>query len=292
IRRHFAKVLTDLSRKSGQYPKSLTLQGVDNGEWVASGGFADVWKGHLEDGQVVSIKRPRIARSQAVGFLKLWSREIILWSQLSHPNVLPLYGIYYLEDVESSPVCMVSPWMENGNLVQFLRSTADKINRLLLTLDIASGLEYLHEQGIIHGDLKGLNILVTSAPVRACITDFGLSNIIASQIPELTSDNRSSTQGGTLAWQAPETMRHINPSKSTRESDMYSFACVCYELFTGKPPFCETETFRDVTIMLKVLNGDRPSRPASSELNDTVWNCMTDCWKAQPAERPTATDIV
>ncbi|KAJ7586545.1 kinase-like domain-containing protein, partial [Mycena floridula] len=131
-----------------------------------------------------------------------------------------------------------------------------------------------------------LNVLVTPSR-RACIMDFGLSTIAASQM--ITSSN-SSSNAETLAWQAPETMIHV--SRNTQKSDMYSFACVCYEVFTGKPPFCELEMIREMAIMLKVLNNERPTRPASSKLNDTVWNCMTDCWKHNPDERPTAEEIV
>ncbi|KAJ7586419.1 kinase-like protein, partial [Mycena floridula] len=141
---------------------------------------------------------------------------------------------------------------------------------------------YLHDQSIIHGDLKALNVLVMPS-LRACIMDFGLSTIAASQ---MTTSSSSSNNAGTLAWKAPETIRHVDGN--TQKSDMYSFACVCYEVFTRKPPFCEKEKFNEVAIMLKVLNNERPTRPASSELNDTVWNCMGDCWKHNPDERPTA----
>ncbi|KAJ7588426.1 kinase-like domain-containing protein, partial [Mycena floridula] len=211
---------------------------------------------------------------------------IIIWSQLSHPNLLPLCGIYYLDHRETSQTCIVSPWMEHGNLLKFLTTAPKQVNRSSLILDIASGLEYLHKQTIIHGDLKALNVLVTPS-LRACIMDFGLSTIAASQ---MTTSSSSSNNAGTLAWKAPETIRHVDGN--TQKSDMYSFACVCYEVFTGKPPFCEKEKFNEVAIMLKVLNNERPTRPASSELNDTVWNCMMDCWKHNPDERPTAEEIV
>ncbi|KAJ6596166.1 kinase-like domain-containing protein, partial [Mycena vulgaris] len=266
---------------------------------VASGGFSDVWKGSLSDGQVVAIKRPRISLLQMKQLASGWSREIVLWRQLTHPNVLPLYGIYQMKDSYNSPVCMVSPWMKYGNVVQFLdvHSSSGIVSRSSLVLDIASGLDYLHQQSIIQGDLKGatkLNVLVKPS-LRACIADFGLSTIAASQIPRITST--SSNRGGTLAWQAPETMSLDHPTKNTPESDIYSFACVCYEVlrlrvFTGKPPFCESEMFRDVAIMLKVLAGERPARPSSTQLTDTIWECVTDCWKQRPEERLKSSEIV
>ncbi|KAJ7587517.1 kinase-like domain-containing protein [Mycena floridula] len=290
VRRHFTKVLTRLSSTSTLYPECLTVRPLDPGRWVDGGGFADVYRGFLSAGQVVSIKRPRIPLWQMEEFLKSWSREIILWSQLSHPNILPLYGIYYLDDPHGSPVCMISPWMDHGNIVQFLKSPPEHINRLALIQDISCGIQYLHHNSIIHGDLKGANILVT-AMHRACIADFGLSDIATSQFP-IMSSSKSSNQGGTMPWQAPETLRYPNPTRNTRQSDMYAFACVCCEVFTGKPPFCETENLRELLIRNMVLDGQRPKRPASSELTNALWDCILDCWKHDPDERPTAEEMI
>ncbi|KAJ7586407.1 kinase-like domain-containing protein [Mycena floridula] len=287
VRSCFSRAMARLCRKTGLYPECLTLNGLQQiGGRVDGGGFGDVSIGRLQ-GVKVSLKTPRVAQRDLKRLLKDFSREIIIWSQLSHPNVLPLYGIYYLNDRETFRACIVSPWMENGNLLQFLNEAPyECVNRSCLILDIACGLQYLHQQSIIHGDLKALNVLVTPS-FRACIMDFGLSTVAASQM--ITSSS-SSNNAGTLAWQAPETMSHVD--RNTQKSDMYSFACVCYEVFTGKPPFCEKENFRDVAIMLKVLNKERPMRPASSKLNDTVWNYMEDCWKHDPNERPTAEEGV
>ncbi|KAJ7586517.1 kinase-like protein [Mycena floridula] len=275
-----------LCRKTGLYPECLTLKGLQQiGRPVDGGGFGDVSIGLLR-GAKVSIKTPRVPQRDLETLLKDFSREIIIWSQLSHPNVLPFYGIYYPDHREISRVCIVSPWMDHGNLLQFLKTASEQVNRSSLILDIAFGLQYLHEQSIIHGDLKALNVLVTPS-LRACIMDFGLSTISASQ---MITSSASSNNAGTVAWQAPEILEHHD--RNNQKSDMYSFACVCYEVFTGKPPFCEREMVREMAIMLKVLRGERPIRPASSKLNDTVWNCMTDCWKQNPDERPTAEEIV
>ncbi|KAJ7586416.1 kinase-like domain-containing protein, partial [Mycena floridula] len=286
VRSCFSKAIARLCRNTGLYPECLTLHGLQqNGRPVDGGGFGDVSIGLLR-GAKVSIKTPRVPQWDLETLLPDFSREIIIWCQLSHPNVLPFYGIYYPDHRETSRVCIVSPWMDHGNLLQFLKTTSERVNRSSLILDIACGLEYLHKQTIIHGDLKALNVLVTPS-LRACIMDFGLSTIAASQ---MATSSASSNNAGTAAWQAPEIFE--NQGRNTQKSDMYSFACVCYEIFTGKPPFCEQQKFHEMAIMIKVLHGERPTRPASSELNDTVWNCMEDCWKHNPDERPTAAEIV
>ncbi|KAJ7586650.1 kinase-like domain-containing protein [Mycena floridula] len=286
VRSCFTKAMARLCRKTGLYSECLTLNGLQQiGGRVDGGGFGDVSIGLLR-GAKVSIKTPRMPQRDLKTLLKEFSREIIIWSQLSHPNVLPLYGIYYLDHRETSQVCLVSPWMDHGNLLQFLKTASEQVNRSSLILDIACGLQYLHEQSIIHGDLKALNVLVTPS-LRACIMDFGLSTVAASQ---MITSSAPSNNAGTVAWQAPELFEDLG--RNSQKSDMYSFACVCYEVFTGKPPFCEQKKFHEMAIMFKVRNGERPTRPASSELNDTVWNCMEDCWKKNPDERPTAEEIV
>ena len=57
-------------------------------------------------------------------------QEGIVWRQLNHPNVLPFMGIYYL-DTQQRQLCLVSPWMEEGNLVEFLQNTKEPVDRLL-----------------------------------------------------------------------------------------------------------------------------------------------------------------
>jgi serine/threonine protein kinase len=109
-------------------------------------------------------------------------------------------------------------------------------------LDVAIGLEHLHNQNFVHGDLKAVRVSVCVAPLRpligiqinvlvtrsgrAVIADFGQSSIFMnSGIPALSSTVQQS--GGTLRWQAPELLKG---SLNSVESDVYAFAGVCYEV--------------------------------------------------------------
>ncbi|KAJ7588707.1 kinase-like domain-containing protein [Mycena floridula] len=289
IRSQFTAALIRLSQQSGLYPDCLALTGLQRtGVHRAAGGaFGDVWRGMLR-GQVVSVKVARVFNTEVNVLLKAFCREVLVWSQLSHPNVLPLYGIYYLDAGDAAPVCMVSPWMEHGNITEFLtKDAAETINRFSLALDIARGIKYLHEQSIVHGDLKGLNILVTPA-LRACIMDFGVASIAESKVLDWTSIYSPGYFGGTARWQAPEILN--GQSGNTCRSDIYAYGCVCYEIFTGQVPFHEIT--REITVSLNVLRGVRPTRPSLTELNNAMWQCMEECWKQIKEERPTATDLV
>ncbi|KAJ7731353.1 kinase-like domain-containing protein, partial [Mycena metata] len=178
-------------------------------------------------------------------------------------------------------LCLVSPWMENGNIYNYLKSNPVGINRLTLVIDVAIGLEHLHGLKLVHGDLKAINVLVTRSG-RAVLADFGLSSVVVdSEIPALSSTTRS---GGTTRWQAPELLRG---SRNSAASDVYAFACVCYEIFTEKVPFFE---LTDYAVVLHVHKCNIPQK--LSGIPDDIWPLMEECWETEPGKRPMAKDIV
>ncbi|KAJ7829586.1 kinase-like domain-containing protein, partial [Mycena olivaceomarginata] len=144
-----SKALIRLSRAAKLHPRCFPLAGVEKiGNQVAAGAFGDIWQGKVQ-GQ------------------NAFGREALIWRQLSHPNLLPFFGLYYVDNRLS----LVSPWMENGHLLEFLRQASTNINHLCLISDVAMGLEYLHTNHIVHGDLKGV---CDFAPLnfRNLITDY------------------------------------------------------------------------------------------------------------------------
>ncbi|KAJ7926346.1 kinase-like domain-containing protein, partial [Mycena leptocephala] len=277
-----SKALLRLSGKCGLHPTCFALSGLEKvGQQVAGGGFGDIWKG-LVGGQTVAVESMRRFRDDDVkASLKEFGREALIWRQLSHPNLLPFFGLYMLD----SRLCLISPWMENGHLQQFLKNAPFGIDRVSLIADVAMGLEYLHAKHVVHGDLKATNILVTPSD-RACIADFGLSSIV----DVLSLKFRHSTLSvrvGTARYQAPELL--LNERSNHFGSDVYAFACVGYEILTGKAPFFEVAN--DMAVGLKVIGGGRPSRlemisPAH------LWMLLEDCWDQNPDQRPTMSKIL
>ncbi|KAJ8077692.1 Rho guanine nucleotide exchange factor [Marasmius tenuissimus] len=281
-------VMLRLSKTSGLYPKCLTLRNVEKlGEHpVAGGGFGDVWKGKVAD-QTVCLKVVRVfAASDVQHLVKEYMREAIVWQQLRHPNLLPFVGVYYLS-ASQEQLCLVSPWMERGNLVTYLQNTPRKlVNHISLASDIAFGLAYLHDLKIVHGDMKGVNVLITPK-LRACIGDFGLSHVADSYALKLTTSITSRSRG-TTRWLAPELLIPKPSVVSTTQSDIYAYGCVCYEIFAGCAPFHD---LIDGAVLLAVyVEKQHPPRPP--ELDDNVWELMTSCWKYDPALRPTATGVL
>ncbi|KAF7345070.1 Protein kinase domain-containing protein [Mycena venus] len=276
------KALLRLSRKSGLHPTCFTLSRVEKvGQQMAGGGFGDIWRG-LVDGQTVAVKSIRIFLEEDVQTaLKEFGREALIWRQLSHPNLLPFFGLYTLD----GRLSLVSPWMENGHLQQYLKGCPRDMDRLPLILDVAMGLEYLHKNHIVHGDLKSPNVLVTPSE-RACIADFGMSSIDDVMSLKITHTTRS-ILGGTARYQAPELLE--GASLNHFGSDVYAFACIGFEILTGAPPF--SELANEMAVGIKVIAGKRPSRPQAI-ISDALWALLDHCWQQEQVERPTMLQVV
>ncbi|KAJ7255964.1 kinase-like domain-containing protein, partial [Mycena rebaudengoi] len=161
-------------------------------------------------------------------------REAFIWRDLRHPYILPMIEI--VPDSFLPSFRMVSTWMENGTALSYLDDhRRANVDRLLS--EIAQGLEYLHSRNIVHGDLRGANILINDN-WSACLADFGLTSL-----SEASAATHSSNRAGTVRWMAPELLAperfgHHKFSR-TSASDIYAFGCVCLELDTGRPPFAD-----------------------------------------------------
>ncbi|KAF9517409.1 hypothetical protein BS47DRAFT_531724 [Hydnum rufescens UP504] len=122
---------------------------------VTAGSYATVFKGSWKSRPVAlkllrSANRPEIAKKRFQG-------EIGIWRELRHRNVLPFFG-HYADD--NGAMYMISPWCQHGDINNYLLLSPNT-DREILVLQLLYGLEYLHERGVIHGDLRGANILIS-----------------------------------------------------------------------------------------------------------------------------------
>ncbi|KAK7055190.1 kinase-like domain-containing protein [Favolaschia claudopus] len=276
-----------LSEASGSLPSSLFIpSAVCTRETYPTdgGGFGDIYRAFI-DGKPVALKRMRqfLHGSDLRRIHLKFCREALIWKDLHHPYILPLIGI----DRDSFPdfLCMVSPWMEHGTVIDFLKKHGhDIVDKLLY--ETAQGLEYLHSRNIVHGDLKGANILIQE-DWTACLADFGLSKFSDA------STSMSSNRGGTVYWMAPELLDPVQLEDSfirTPASDIYAFGCVCFELYTGRPPFANV---LDIIAANKIIAGERPLRPLSSPaMSDALWEHVKLYWGQSPSSRPTTQQAV
>lgn len=147
--------------------------------------------------------------------------------------------------------------------------------------DVASGMAYLHAKGVIHGDLKSVNIMVDHG--KAMIADFGLSRV-RQQMTTAGGWSSSAAAGGiagTPAFIAPEVLSGQLPRAP---ADVYAFGMVCFEVLSGGHyPFEGMPNIPAIIYKVAVLR-ERPARPEG--VSDGIWALMNDCWEFDAANRP------
>ncbi|KAE9384776.1 hypothetical protein BT96DRAFT_841742 [Gymnopus androsaceus JB14] len=123
LRSAIFKTMLRLSKRSSVFPKCLSIQNVKTlGNYaVAAGGFGEIWKGTIgKSTQIICLKIVRVyLESDVESLIREFLREAIIWRQLEHPNVLPFLGLYLLDDTR---ICLLSPWIDSGNLNQYLKA--------------------------------------------------------------------------------------------------------------------------------------------------------------------------
>lgn len=249
---------------------------------VAGGTYSDIWLGKWLGHKTVALKALRNVKASDPRATKRFEREMHMWSSLHNEHILPFYGIV---TNLGNLIHMVSPWLENGNVLEFAK-THPGADRLKLVKGAATGLEYLHANGIVHGNVKCTNILVTDKG-EACICDFGMSKLVE----EVTEKSASATltAAGSARWLAPELIEG-SISSPTPATDTYSFAMAILELVTGKYPFAERK--RDASVIHDVVFQRKiPQRPAMSVVADDLWGLMARCWAHTSTERPLMTEV-
>ncbi|KEP45995.1 tyrosine kinase catalytic domain protein, partial [Rhizoctonia solani 123E] len=254
----------------------------------ASGGFGDVFFGRLCDGTAVAIKTIRTyykPGEEALVYNKQAAKEVYTWSKCKHPNVVQLTGLAVFRDC----VAMVSRWEENGNLLSYL-SSHSSTDRCNLSLAICDGLAYLHGITIVHGDLKGANVLIAQdgTPMLA---DFGNATLDISN-PTLGFTQNNTKPSFSLRWTAPE-MFDEEGSVPTMAGDIYSLGMTILETFTSEIPFADKT---DRWLLVHIFHRKIPSRPEKviptrSIDGDKLWDILTKCWSYDPKDRPNAIEV-
>ncbi|KAH8832435.1 hypothetical protein DL96DRAFT_655532 [Flagelloscypha sp. PMI_526] len=284
-------LMRKLAKAQGVLPLELYIRNAvrEGNHPITGGGFADIWQGRIGDTRVC-LKVLRIFTTDSIKekIIKEFCHESIVWRQLHHPNVLPFLGVS--KDLFAPSFCLISPFMEHGNILTFLEKNPNH-DRIVCLKQIAEGLKYLHSQcpRIVHGDIRGANILVQDNLV-CCLADFGLALVSESQ----ALDSSSGPIRGATRWLGPELIdprKFENATVDATKRDIYAFACTVVEIFTGKPPFSHHRM--DSAVIHDVLSGVRPERPREPyPMPDALWNVVTECWAEFPNMRPTIEQVL
>ncbi|KAH7442760.1 hypothetical protein KP509_03G103200 [Ceratopteris richardii] len=190
-------------------------------EVLGKGSVGTAYKAILENGSIVAVKRLKDVNIERMEF----EQQISGVSKLKHENLVPLIAYYYSREEK----LLVYEYMTNGSLSALLhgnkgvsRTPLDWDTRVKIARGAALGIDYLHSNGITHGNIKSSNILLTNN-YNSSVSDYGLAQLVSTT----PAANR------TVGYRAPEV---TDVWKVTQKADIYSFGVLLLELLTGRVP--------------------------------------------------------
>ncbi|KAL8162575.1 hypothetical protein V2J09_014064 [Rumex salicifolius] len=255
---------------------------------IGQGAFGPVYKAQMATGETVAVK---VLATDSKQGEREFEMEVKLLGRLHHRNLLNLVGYC----VEKGRTMLVYVYMSNGSLASHLYGESkDPLSwdlRVYITLDVARGLEYLHDGAtppVIHRDIKSSNILLDQS-MKARVADFGLSR------EEMLAGHASNLRG-TFGYLDPE---YISSKTFTKKSDIYSYGVLLFELIAGRNPQQGLMEYVELAAMNTDGGGGWEELADSrlegefdtQELNE-VAALAYKCINRSPKTRPSMRDIV
>lgn len=236
---------------------------------LGAGQFGEVWMGVYNNERRVAIKSLKMGTMSVEAFLA----EANMMKNLQHARLVRLFAV-----VTQEPIYIITEYMENGSLVDFLKTTEGsnlRINTLIdMAAQVADGMAFIEERNYIHRDLRAANILVNHELICK-IADFGLARLI--------EDNEYTAREGAkfpIKWTAPEA---INYGTFSIKSDVWSFGVLLTEIVTyGRIPY---PGMSNPEVIQSLERSYRMPRPDNCP--EGLYNVMLWCWKENPEDRPT-----
>ncbi|XP_017628018.1 serine/threonine-protein kinase STY17-like isoform X4 [Gossypium arboreum] len=241
---------------------------------IASGSYADLYRGTYcsQEVAIKVLKPEQITREM----LREFSQEVYIMRKIRHKNVVQLIGAC----TRSPNLCIVTEFMARGSIYDYLHKQRGvfKLPSLLkVALDVSKGMNYLHQNNIIHRDLKTANLLMDENQVVK-VADFGVARV-QSQSGVMTAET------GTYRWMAPEVIEH---KPYDHKADVFSFGISLWEILTGELPYgLLTPLQAAVAVVQKNL---RPTIPKHT--HPRLRELLERCWLQDPSQRPNFSEII
>ncbi|RIB28059.1 kinase-like domain-containing protein [Gigaspora rosea] len=261
------------------------LNEFTNYEKIGEGGYGWVEKAEWKTREsTVALKSLKVKKSSNEILARKFAREVQLLAKItknSHSNINQFYGV--AKDLDRQIYYLILQYANDGNLREYLEKNFTKLtwdDKLNKSLNLATGLEYLHKNKIIHRDLHSKNILVHNGTVL--IADFGISKLADGK-----SMNTSSTGHGIPAYVDPQYLKD-NRYERDEKSDIYSLGVLFWEISSGLPPF---KYLTDIPqIIYQIFQGRRELPVVGSP--ESYVQLYIRCWDEEPDNRPDIQEVV
>ncbi|KAK7307454.1 hypothetical protein VNO77_40533 [Canavalia gladiata] len=241
---------------------------------VGSGSFGDLYRGTYcsQDVAIKVLKPERISTDM----LREFAQEVYIMRKIRHKNVVQFIGAC----TRPPNLCIVTEFMSRGSLYDFLHKQRGvfKLPSLLkVAIDVSKGMNYLHQNNIIHRDLKTANLLMDENEVVK-VADFGVARV-------QTQSGVMTAETGTYRWMAPEVIEH---KPYDQKADVFSFGIALWELLTGELPYSYLTPLQAAVGV--VQKGLRPTIPKNT--HSRLSELLQRCWQQDPTQRPDFAEII
>ncbi|KAJ2847416.1 ATP binding, partial [Coemansia erecta] len=274
---------TGVGGSSNGSKKKVWIKGAP----IASGSFGSVYFGmNTRTGAIMAVKEVELPTPGSVSnnrnqrMVDALKHELDLLKGLDHKNVVKYLGT----DVDDTNLYIFLEYVSGGSVSSALASFGMFPESLVrtYTAQILEGLVYLHEQGIIHRDIKGGNVLIDQdGSVK--ISDFGISKRVDEAVAAGKADRRASLQGSVF-WMAPEVVKDTH---YTFKGDVWSLGCLVIEMMTGTHPFPDLDQLQ---ALYSIGQRGRPKTPDGISPDGNAFLELT--LQVDVDMRPTASDLM
>ncbi|KAH8423790.1 putative MAP kinase kinase kinase (Bck1) [Aspergillus melleus] len=277
---------------AGNLPQRQPTFRIIRGQLIGKGTYGRVYLGmNADNGEVLAVKQveinPRIAgqdKDRIKEMVAAMDQEIDTMQHLEHPNIVQYLGC---ERGEFS-ISIYLEYISGGSIGSCLRKHGKFEESVVksLTRQTLSGLAYLHDQGILHRDLKADNILL-DLDGTCKISDFGISK----KTDNIYGNDSTNSMQGSVFWMAPEVI-HSQGQGYSAKVDIWSLGCVVLEMFAGRRPWSREEAIGAIFKLGSLSQAPPIPEDVSMNISPAALAFMYDCFTVDSLDRPTAETLL
>ncbi|XP_052799518.1 uncharacterized protein LOC128231131 isoform X2 [Mya arenaria] len=254
------------------------------GNVLGKGAFGTVWCGLTSEGQLIAVKQIELNTASQQKAMKEYEKvqeEVELLKTLEHKNIVGYLGT----SLEDSIVSIFMQFVPGGSIASILArfGALDEAVFRKYTRQILEGVEYLHQNDVIHRDIKGGNVMLMPNGVIKLI-DFGCAKRLCINLSMGQSQILKSMKG-TPYWMAPEV---VNETGHGKKSDIWSVGCTVFEMATRKPPWADMNPMAAIF----AIGSNKPVPELPDRFTEEARNFVTLCLTKDQSKRLSASELL